>query len=104
MIIKFDGYRGKLPAGNVVLCLLNAANRVNMNFGSTESIKQTIQTKWGRVRLKVIPAATGALTWEQWGTAIRGITGFVTTYEYMDMDFYIIVNGQIIGGGLISDQ
>ena len=104
MIIRFQDYRGALPGGNVALCLLQAANMVTLNFGSTKAIGDAITTRWGRVRLKVIPTPRGDLTWELWGTAIRGLTAFVTFYDYRDMDFYILVNGQIIGGGLISDQ
>jgi len=81
VILRFDGYRGPVhPRGNVLLCLLTAANNVNMHFGSTEPISTALQTRWGRVRVKVIPSARNELTWEMWGTAIRGITEFVTTY------------------------
>ena len=85
------------------MCLLTSANMVISNFGSTELILGSLQVKWGRVRLKVY-ASGRALNWERWGTAIRGLTEFVSIYESEDLDFYIIIDGQIIAGGLLSDR
>lgn len=47
------------------------------------------------------------ITWEKWGAAIRGITDFLTDYQFVDLDFYISdedAGGAVIAGGLISNR
>ena len=103
MILRIQDYRGHIYRGDTAMCLLTSANMVLSNFGSTEFILGTLQVKWGRVRLKVYANGRG-LNWERWGMAIKGLTEFVTTYEFEDMDFYIVIDGQVIAGGLLSDH
>lgn len=104
MIVRFDDFRARIPGPDVVQCLLQAANLVNLHFGDTRPIVATtwIQTNSGSVRLKIYPHSRGVFTWGMCGTAIRGITDFVTTYGYIDMDFYILENGFTVGGGLVT--
>ncbi len=48
-----------------------------------------------------------AITWAKWGAAIRGITEFVTRFEYVDLDYYVLdyeFGGRMVAAGLISNQ
>lgn len=60
------------------------------------------QTKSGSVRYKVYP--TCRLTRGRRGTTIRGITDFVSAYEFVDTDSYIFEKGQRFGSGPLTNR
>lgn len=91
-------------------CLLVAANDVNKHFASPQASlgRETLHCSSASVRLVLYPAKVpNPITWEKWGAAIRGITDFMTDYQFVDLDFYISdedVGGAVIAGGLISNR
>ena len=92
------------------MCLLQAANDVNTHFASPQASVGTSPLKFSSatIRLNLYPAEVhNAITWAQWGAAIRGITDFMTMFEFVDLDYYILdgnSGGNVIGGGLISNR
>lgn len=59
------------------------------------------------VRLDLYPRIRNAVTWAKWGAAVRGITDFMTSFEFVDLDYYILddeFGGNVIGGGLVSNR
>lgn len=93
----------------MLLCLLKAANDVNLHFASPHTPVGTSPVKFSSatVRLNLYPNTRNAITWTKWGAAIRGITDFMTRFEFVDLDYYILddeAGGEVIGGGLVSNR
>ena len=47
------------------------------------------------------------MSWAQWGAVVGGITDFVTRFEFVDLDYYVLneeVGGAVVGGGLVSNR
>lgn len=92
----------------MVLCLLLAANDVNLHFPSAQApIGSPLKISSATVRLNLYPKIRNAITWAKWGAVIRGITDFVTRYEFVDLDYYILddeFGGNVVGGGLVSNR
>ena len=102
LTIQFREFGPYLSDVDTTYCLLDAANIAIMHWGQPEPIGPTVlNTMFGDVHLQL--ASGSALTWYQWGTAIRGITDFVIRYGAVNMAF-IIVNDRysIIAEGLLS--
>ena len=104
MVLRFNNYRDPLLPLDTSLCLLSAANNIIDQWGSFGAIGTPLEQRSGTVRLKVYPSGGGELSWEKWGTAVRGITEFFEKYEFRDLDFYVLVEGRVIAGGLVSDR
>ena len=60
------------------------------------------------MRLVLYPAQVREpISWAKWGVAIRGITEFVTRFDFVDLDFYVLdedSGGGAVGAGLLSDK
>ena len=106
VVIRVDAYGAKLSGSDVVFCLLQAANQANIyvDTRAQEMTMDSITYHSRTIRLKVIPAKNKGLTWGAFSTAIRGLTAFLVKYDFLDMDFYILMGGETVGGGLISDR
>lgn len=107
--IKFQAFGHLIPPSNVVLCLLIAANDVNLHFASQPAAVGPGQLKISSatVRLNLYPKTRDAVTWAKWGATVRGITDFVTRFGFVDLDYYILdddFGGGVIGGGLVSNR
>ena len=101
MIIRFDDYGPPLSTIDVGSCLLDAANNVIAHWGDFGPIGPTVLvTISGTAKLHLV--ATDDIYWNQWGTAIRGITHFLKTYEPVCLDFSIRIpqKGVVAGGSL----
>ncbi|MCJ1459175.1 hypothetical protein MMC28_009552, partial [Mycoblastus sanguinarius] len=98
--VRFFAYGPNLPTLDVALCLLQAANGVTFHVGYDAVIPDAdYQYTYGVARLTLYTTPSHELTWGLWGTAIRGITLFVTEYEALALTFYIVEDGRVIGGG-----
>lgn len=56
------------------------------------------------VRLILYPKA---MSWAQWGAVVGAITDFMTRFEFVDLDYYVLdggVGGAVVGGGLVSNR
>ena len=86
----------------MAICLLDAANDVIRHCREERRmIKIELDIYAGAVALKLFPSID--LTWGQWGTVIRGMITFVTTYDVVDFEFLIRNRaGQTIGGGILQ--
>ena len=107
--IKFQAFSHLIPPSNVLLCLLKAANDVNQHFASPHAPVDATPLKFSSatVRLNLYPKVRNAITWAKWGAAVRGITDFMTRFEFVDLDYYILdedFGGIVIGGGLVSNR
>lgn len=107
--IKFQEFGHRIPPSNVLLCLLKAANDVNLHFASPHASvgPSPLKTSSATVRLNLYPNGRHGITWAKWGAAIRGITDFMTGYEFVDLDYYILdddFGGAVVGGGLVSNR
>ena len=54
------------------------------------------------VDVKLLLHPGPSMTWEMWEEAIRGITGFVTHYQFLDMDFDIVEATAVVGRGTLT--
>ena len=102
MTIRFSDYGPPLSNVDVAHCLLDAANNVIAHWGQFGPIGPTaLITTSGNMELHLV--SIDEINWYQCGTAIRGITRFVKTYEAVRMDFSILVGGtHLIAGGVLS--
>lgn len=93
----------------MVLCLLTAANDANLHLTLPQApIGPTaLKVSSGTVRLNLYPKTRDAVTWAKWGAAIRGITDFMTKFQFVDLDYYILDDdsgGSVVAGGLVSNR
>lgn len=107
--IKFQEFGHRIPLSNVLLCLLKAANDVNLHSASPDTAVEPsrLRTSSATVRLDLYPNGRHGITWVKWGAAIRGITDFMTKYGYVDLDFYVLdddFGGTLVAGGLVSNR
>lgn len=102
MTIRFSGYGRSLSKIDVAYCLLDAANFVTTHWADYHPIgPYALVTHSGNVKLQLV--STDDINWYQWGTAIRGITDFVKTYEAVQMDFSVLIpQRSVIAGGALT--
>lgn len=65
---------------------------------------EMLRIRSATVRLNLYPKA---MSWAQWGAVVGGITDFVTRFEFVDLDYYVLneeVGGAVVGGGLVSNR
>ena len=102
LTIRLSHFGVHLPAYNVLLCLLDAANAANLHWGDTEPIgPNVLVSESARVELKMV--STNDISWYQWAATIQALTDFVIMYEFVHMDFAILnAQGHVIGGGHLN--
>ena len=103
--MRFSDFGPALSEVDAVWCLLDAATIAIMHCGQQVPIGPIfLVTKSKDVELQLV--STNDITWEQWATAIRGITDFVDTYEAVNMYFNIQVGQglerRVIAGGVLG--
>ena len=93
-IITFSHYSRTLNREDVLGCLLKAALEVikEINLGHDGPI-DTNEIQAGSGHSLLIFHPDPRLMWGMWGTAITGISSFLTDFEFVDCDFDL----QIIG-------
>ena len=100
--IRVSDFGPPLSEIDTAFCLLHAATTTIIHWGQQQPMGPfALVTKSGEVDLQLL--STDDITWYQWGTAIRGITDFVKSYEAVHMEFDII-NAQriVIAVGALS--
>ena len=100
-ILKFYGYGAQVIAWRDVYRSLQTAARDAERHASDE-IMGWRERQYGSVDVKLLLNPDPSMTWSMWGEAVRGITEFVTYYQFLDMDFDIVQARSVVGKGVLT--